>query len=367
MHAWTSTWVSLVSMLLYTVSNATLRHLGDLDVPIDWCLAVKEAIAVAVLAPWVIFRLVHRRYRFQSKRLLLILVIASLICEVIGAQNQLVAYALVGLVIAVPALQSCQLIATALIGNYYLNDKISRSKWIAMGLLLGAVFLLSFGKSLNQPSRAETHSLQENVTQIQQTPESQGFSRLTLRGVGAALIAGLAYSVYINAIRYTLRRDRGQTLDPWDSINVRDWIGHDFATHRREPLPLSEASGQMAKKQLYSPFPITLIMIFVTGIGMLYYGTSVVVTRGFAGFGDVPSNCWFWIILSGITNVIGFFFQIQGLLLASAAKVSLISAFQIVIFAFLGILFFNESMNICIAIGVMLAIIGVLFSSQDAE
>ena len=354
-------------MLLYTVANASLRHLGDLDAPIDWCIAVKEAIAVAILAPWVIFRLIRGRYRFQSKRLLLILVIASLICEVFGAQNQLVAYAFVGLVIASPILQSCQLIATALIGNHFLNDKISRSKWIAMSLLLGAVFLLSFGKTLSQPGQTETHTQQKNVAQIQQAPENQGFSLTALKGVGAALIAGLAYAVYANTIRYTLRKHRSHTLGAWDSIRIHDWIGHDFVTHRQEPSPHSEDSGKIVRVRPYSPFPVTLLMIIVTGVGTLYFGTSVVVTRGFAGFSDVSPDCWFWIILSGVTNTIGFFFQVQGLLLASAAKVSLISAFQIVIFAFLGMLFFGEMMNTCIAIGIVLAIVGVLFSSQDAE
>ena len=356
MHVWTSTWVSLVSMLLYTVSNASLRHLGDLDAPIDWCIAIKEVIAVALLAPWVTFRFIRGRYRFQSKRLLLILVIASLICEVFGAQNQLVAYAFVGLVIASPILQSCQLIATALIGNYYLNDKISRSKWIAMGLLLGAVFLLSFGKTLGQPEQMAT-----------QTPENQGISLMAMKGVVAALIAGLAYAIYANTLRYALRKHRSHTLGAWDSIKIHDWIGHDFVTHRQEPSPLSEDSGKIVRVRPYSPFPVTLVMIIVTGVGTLYFGTSVVVTRGFVGFVDVPSDCWFWIILSGVTNTIGFFFQVQGLLLASAAKVSLISAFQIVIFAFLGMLFFGEMMNTYIAIGIVLAIVGVLFSSQDAE
>jgi len=338
MHAWTSTWVSLVSMLLYTVSNASLRHLGDLGAPIEWCLTIKETVAVVLLAPWVLFRLVRGRYRFQSKRLFLILIVASLICQVIGAQNQLLSYAMVGLVIAVPTLQAGQLISTALIGKYALKDSISRSQWGAMGLLLVAVLLLSLGKSTDSvPDLAES-----------------GSKIRTLQGIGAAVLAALAYAVYFNALRYLLSRHRTLSPNAWESIKIHDWIGHDFATHQTQ-------------EHRYAPFPVTLLMIVVTGVGVLYYGPLIFMTRGFEGFTDVPKECWFWVSLSGIANMTGFFFQVQALLLASAMKMSLIAAFQIVIFAFLGILFFGESMNLLIAIGVVFAIIGVFFSSQDVK
>ena len=335
MYAWTSTWVSLVSMLLYTVSNASLRHLMDLQAPIDWCLALKETIAVVLLAPWILFRLAHRRYRFQSKRLFLILIVASLICQVIGSQNQLLAYALVGLVIAVPSLQACQLISTALIGKYGLNDSISRAQWGAMVLLLAAVLLLSLGKSTDLTTSSSTFR--------------------TLQGIGAAVLAAFAYAIYFNSLRYLLRKHRSHSLGAWESIKFRNWTGHDFAAKPED------------REHRYSPFPITLLMIIVTGVGMLYYGTAIVATRGTNGFTDVPQECWFWILLSGLANTTGFFFQVQALLLASAVKMSLIAAFQIVIFAVLGILFFGEPMNILIAIGVLLAIVGVFFSSQECR
>jgi len=326
-------------MLLYTVSNASLRHLLDLQAPIDWCLTIKETVAVLLLAPWVLFRLLRRRYRFLSKRLFLILIVASLICQVIGSQNQLIAYALVGLVIAVPSLQACLLIATALIGKYSLGDAISRSQWGAMALLLIAVLLLSLGKST------------DTVTAI----VGSDSTFRTLKGVGAAILAAIAYAIYFNSLRFLLRKHRNHSLGAWDSINVHNWIGHDYATKPED------------REQRYSPFPITLLMIVVTGVGMLYYGGVIFATRGIGGFTDVPKECWFWILLSGIANATGFFFQVQALLLASATKVSLIAAFQIVIFAVLGILFFGEPMNILITIGVALAIVGVVFSSQEAE
>jgi len=326
-------------MLLYAVSNGSLRHLLDLQAPIDWCLAVKETVAVVLLAPWVLFRLVRRRYRFQSKRLFLILIVASLICQVIGSQNQLVAYALVGLVIAVPSLQACLLISTALIGKYYLNDSISRSQWGAIALLLFAVLLLSLGKSTDSATAAVG-----SVSTFR-----------TLQGVGAAVVAALAYAVYFNSLRYLLRKHRSHSLGAWESIKFHNWIGHDYATKPE------------AREHRYSPFPVTLLMIVVTGVGMLYYGGLIFATRGANGFTSVPKECWFWILLSGTANATGFFFQVQALLLASAAKVSLIAAFQIVIFAILGILFFGEPMNILISLGVVLAIVGVFFSSQEAE
>ena len=334
MHAWTSTWLSLVSMLLYTVSNASLRHLGELQAPIAWCLAIKETVAVALLAPWVLYRLVQGRYRFQSIRLFWLLVAASLICQAVGSHNHLLAYALVGLVIAVPALQSSQLIATALIGKYVLNDSISRAQCCAMGLLLIAVLLLSLGKSTDSAASLP----------------GGGSALRTLQGVAAAMVAALAYAVYFNILRYLLRQHRSSSLGVWETLKIHDWTGHDLATEPGTP------------ERRYSPVPVTLLMIVVTGVGVMYYGGLILATQGFAGFTDVPQECWFWVLLSGLTNLTGFFFQVQALLLASAAKMSLIAAFQIVIFAILGILFFGEPMNLLIALGVVLAIVGVFFT-----
>ncbi|MCL2303962.1 MAG: DMT family transporter [Planctomycetaceae bacterium] len=338
MHAWTSTWVALVSMLLYTVCNASLRHLGDLQAPIEWSITVKETVAVVFLAPWIFFRLLRRRYRFQSKRLFLLLLVGALICQVIGSQNQLFAYAVVGLIIATPTLQACQLTATALIGKYALKDSISRSQWGAMALLLIAVLLLSLGKS------ADLTTFVENGSTIR-----------TLQGIGASALAALAFATYFNIVRYLMRKHRNHSLGAWESIRIHDWVGHNLATHP-------------SQERRYSPFPITLLMITVTGVGVLYYAPVVFLTRGgWEGFTNVPKECWFWACLAGVTNLVGFFFQIQALLLASATKMSLIAAFQIVTFAVLGILFFGESMNMLIAVGVAFAIVGVFFSSQEAK
>ncbi|MGL6196427.1 MAG: EamA family transporter, partial [Thermoguttaceae bacterium] len=141
---------------------------------------------------------------------------------------------------------------------------------------------------------------------------------------------------------------------------VHDWVGHDFSTHTQVPSPYSDGG------RVYSPFPITLIMIIVTGVGVVAFGGKILATRGFHGLFIAPEPWWwYWVLLAGILNLMGFFFQVQGLLLASAAKMSLISASQIVILAVVGVLFFKEPMSILILIGVVLTITGVIFASKE--
>ena len=332
--------------MLYTVSNATLRQLGELEVPIDWCIGVKETYTVVAVMPWIVYRFFQGRYRFVSKRLILCIVVGAVVCEIIGAQNQLWAYATVGLIIASPAVSSSQLIGSAVIGLYALGDRITRGKYIAIFLLLIAIILLS-------------------VAKIAPTGQGQSIvaNRTFIYGTLAAVIAGLSYSFHVIMIRYAMQKYWNCDYGPWFTIKVHDWIGHDFVLHHQIPSSTPEAAAE----RRYSPFPITLVMVIVTGVGALYYNASVLCTRGVAGFVDVPMECWFWITLSGVANTVGFFFQIQGLLLASAAKVSLISTTQIVLLTIIGIIFFKEPISFTILLGILFAICGVFYSSKESQ
>ena len=331
-------------MLLYTASNAALRQLGELDTPIDWCIGVKETYSVVAVLPWIAYRFFKGRYRFVSKRLILCVTIGAIVCEIVGAQNQLWAYATVGLVIASPAVSSSQLIGSAVIGHFALKDRITRGKCIAIVLLLIAITLLSVAKIV--------------PTDLRQTFSTD---RSFIFGALAAVVAGLSYSFHVIMVRYAMQKYWDHDYGTWFTIKIHDWIGHDFVLHRQIPSPVPE----MEKR--YSPFPITLVMLIVTGVGAVYYNGAILFTRGIEGFVNVPAECWIWITISGITNMIGFFFQIQGLLLASAAKVSLISTAQIILLTIIGIVFFNEPMNFMILLGIMFAIWGVFYSSKENE
>lgn len=380
-------------MLLYAVTNGLLRYLGELGASAFWLLAVKESIAVACLLPWILFRLLQGRYRFQSKRLFFGLILGGIICEIIGAPLHLWAYAAVGLVVAVPMIQSTQMIAAAVFGRVFLKDAISSTKIFSIFMLILAVLILSCAQLIpsSKDSGAEKNSAAappENANlskNMESEPASSHPSMLFLGGL-AAITAGIAYSVHTTVMRYSLKKYWDSKYETWGSIRVFRWIGYDFsmfyqAAETLESEKAAEESGIMnslkkvrktnparpLKKKVYSPFPITLIMFIILGIGAAYFSGTLYYQKGLDGFLDVPPECWFWVLVAGIVNLLGFFFQIQGLLLASAAKVSLISTAQIVILTITGILFFSEPINFMIVLGSLCAIIGVFFASKEAE
>lgn len=359
--AWTSTWVALASMLLYATSNAILRYLGELGAPIDWTLSVKESVTVVMVLPWIIFRFFQGRYRFLSKRLIFAVFLGGFICEVLGAQSQLWSYTIIGLVISAPTIQSTQMIASAVLGRAFLKDAVSRKKLFAILLLVLAVFVLSIASLVPDPffsqSAAPETTLDTlaNETETSEIVEIQG--KPYLLGALAAMLAGIAYAVHIIFIRYAMQKYWQPHYGKWQSVRVRHWIGYDH----------QKSNKKRQAPKTYTPFPITLVMLIVTGIGSLYYGGSVCLTRGVQGFVEVPPECWFWVVLCGLANGFGFFFQIQGLLLASAAKVSLISTAQIVILSVIGIVFFHESMSLMIILGAALTIAGVFLTSKEAD
>lgn len=339
--------------------------MGELGAPPSWTLGVKESICFLAILPWAVFRLLQGRYRLQSKQLVLVIIFSAIICQVVGAQAHLSAYALVGLVIAVPVIQSGQLVGTATFGHFLLQDYVSRRKLIAIGLLLVALCLLCLARVLPQFWESATELAAENARIIDETGSQHPY----LFGGICAILAGAAYSFHASLVRYTMKRHWRENYRTWQALSVYDWIGHNFSTDIPAPSnsTVVDSSTSAKKQKIYSPFPITLAMVLINGVGAIFFDGVVFVQRGLPGFYDVPPEWWFWIAIASLTNLIGFFFYVQGLLMTSAAKLSLLSASQIVVLTVLGVLWFNEPMNFMIGIGVAFAVLGVFLSSSEPK
>jgi drug/metabolite transporter (DMT)-like permease len=342
---WPGTLVCVASMCMFTITNATLRYLGELGATTDWVIVIKESFAVFVLFPWILFRFFQGRYHWQSKRLVLVLIGSGIVCHIFGSQNHLYAYTLTGLVIAVPLIHASQILAAALLGYFFLKDYISRIKWASISLLLLSLGLLCTAEML-----------------LPQAEDSK--QQFYFLGGFLAVVAGCAYAIHAVLVRYVTNKYWKKDYTTWQTMRFYDWIGHDFSIMETN---LDREPAKNHTKRAYSPFPVTLVMVIINGVGMLYFGSSVIATRGVNGFVDVPSEWWFWIIFAAATNMIGFFFQVQGLLMVSAAKLTLITATQIIILTVLGILLFGEPMNLMIALGILCATLGVLLSTGERK
>jgi len=331
---WTGTIFTFLSTFLYAISNVVVRYLTDYNVDHSWILFYKEAIGLSILLPWLLLRWGQGRFRFTSKRLAFIVLIAAILCQLIGAPLHVQGFAVIGLIITVPLVQSATLLGVAFLGHFVLGNTLSRGRKIAITILIVAMTILSIGKAWNAEPQEGS-----NV--------SAGIFLLVAAGT---IVAGISYAVYITMLRQVLRQHWKDENSTWLSFKFRHWVGHELVKQPGE--------------RYYSPFPVTLIMAIVLAAGMVIFGSFLYFKQGIAGFTDAPDFAWQCMLISGVCNMAGFFFQVQGLRMTSAVQASLIAVSQMLLLSLVGYLFFAEAINVIVMIGLGLTVYGVIMSAK---
>jgi drug/metabolite transporter (DMT)-like permease len=346
---WTGTAFTFLSTLLYAISNVVIRYLSDpefnFNVPNDWILFYKETIGLMILLPWLLLRLGQGRFRFTSKRLILIVLIAAAFCQIIGARLHVLGFAVIGLIITVPVVQASTLLGVAMIGYFVFGHSLSRKQKIAITILIVAITILSVGKGL---TGADSSDGAKTV--------SAGYFLLVAAGTA---VAGIAYAIYITMIRHVIRQHWHDGNSTRLSFKFRRWIGHN-RIHQPD-------------KRFYAPFPVTLMMALVFAVGVVVFGTFLYSQHGMTGFYNAPKLAWQCMLISGICNAAGFFFQIQGLRMTSAVQASLIAVSQMLLLSLIGFLFFGETNNMTmmsgtiVMFGLGLTVYGVFMSAKPEK
>ena len=343
---WTGTIFTFLSVFFYGISNVVVRYLTEYNVDHSWMLFYKEFIGLAILLPWLFFRWGQGRFRHTSTQLMLYIFLAAIVCQLIGAQLHVLGFAIIGLIITVPLVQSSTLLGVAFIGHFIFRHRLSRRRKTAIMLLIISVTILSIGKEMIADSQGSN-------------ADSAGLFLLVAAG---AVVTGIAYAIYITILRYVVRQHWDDENSTRQSFRFRHWIGHDVQHQIHH------------KDRFYSPFPVTLLMAIVLGVGVMIFGASVLYKYGMPGFFTVPvtspgadwepSIAWYCMLISGISNVTGFLFQVQGLRMTSALQASLIAVSQMLLLSLVGFLLFHEAVNVIVMIGLGLTVYGVLMSAK---
>ena len=340
---WIGTVFTFLSALFYAVSNIIVRYLTEQNVDHDWTLFFKETVGFSILIPWLLFRLGQGRFHFISRRLILHVILAAVFCQLIGARLHVLGFAVVGLIITVPLVQSSTLLSVALIGHFILGNPLSQRRKIAMATLIIAISTIGIGKGLPGTIRSgEEHTV------------SAAYFLLVAAGT---VVTGITYAIYIIMLRHVIRQYWKDENSARLSFKFRHWIGHD---HVEEP-----------GTRFYSPFPVTFTMSIVFAVGMATFGTFLYSKYGSAGFYSIPHLtgvpahvAWCCILGSGISNAVGFFFQVQGLRMTTAVQASFIAVSQMLLLSLIGYWFFDEAANAVVMFGLALTVFGVFMSAK---
>jgi drug/metabolite transporter, DME family len=301
-----STTCGLLSAVGYTAANGFLRAVAHCD-PV-WVSAVKAFPNILLVGPWLLL-LYFRGFRVLPERSVIVkLALAGLVGQVFG--NVLFQWSLgvIGLALAVPLCLGTIILGGALLGRIVLHEPLTVRTLFSVGLLIGAISVLSLGAGEAQRSVAATMS---DVSQ------ADSWWRLAA-GVAAATVSGLAYAVLGVVIRYGV-------------------------------------SGRASLS----------VTIFIVGLaGAISLGSLTLWQIGWEGVMATRSHDLTMMLLAGLLNTAAFFALTKAFQLASIVYVNALNATQATMSAIVGVLLFQEAFSIELVLGIVLTIAGLVLMKR---
>ncbi|MDO4587435.1 MAG: GRP family sugar transporter [Planctomycetia bacterium] len=397
----------LIASTLYSLSLAMLRLMSNYqNVSPDWTLCFKESFLV--LSSFLCIIWLHRRgkYRIPPLKIIFAIIIGAIFCEGIASRYHLLAYAMIGLALSSPLMQAFQIIGTTILGAFCYSEKISWMKMITIFILIVAVFFLSFGQEkAKELSKATTDNSAMKITDFDSSSveklsdsnilelnylQNPGTNLATnsfeitnkkddsvasysisqekskklspfFWGILFALITGLGYTIHLMILRGILR-----TKIEFSSNNHSDqeWPEIKGIAPGKWRSRKNDSSKRLNLFDNQDRSRLWTVMFLLPLIGIFIFAGFLYAERDFAGFYDVPKACWIIVSISGIANMIGFFFQLESLRFVSGSIVSLVAVSQTLTLTLIGIGFFNESANAFIWLGIILTLLGIVLTGK---
>lgn len=301
----------LSSAVLYTAANVQLRRAVAIDPFL--VAAVKAVPTVVGMLPVIVWYLWAGRPLGRNVPMMTRFAAVALFGQFVGNAAFQIALQHIALAVAVPVVLGTLIVGGGALGWIILGEPISRAKWVAMAILLGAVVVLSTGE--NQ-TNANVLVADNDVTVDggDGAEHPGGGGPIIWFGALCAAASGAAYSLFGVVMRQTLQR--GVSM------------------------------------------PATLMISGVVGVVSLW--AFCLVRLGPAMLADVAPASWVTMMWAGTFNFLAFVALSVALKFLPVVAVNLINASQVAMAAMVGVYFFGETINRSIVIGITLTVIGLV-------
>jgi len=262
-------------------------------------LLAKEAITFIVIGLWVLFRTPPDERSLPGPRTIAVLAVIGALTHLLATLPWLWSLAVVGLAVAVTASLCTSLVTTAALGRWVLEERVSIRSLIAMGLLLGAVGLLTSGTQAG-PSSGDSEAAVGPLT--------------PWLAAAAACLAGVIYGVLNVAVRHSVTR-----------------------------------GVSLAFVALVGPF-----------MGVVCLGPTCAWRAAWLGLGPIAWGDLAILLAGGMLNAAAWFAFVKSLQTIAAVHANLVTASQVGIAALAGVCLFGESLSPAVLTGVAMTLLGIV-------
>jgi DME family drug/metabolite transporter len=290
------------SAILYTASNIFLRASVACD-PM-WVQCIKEVPIVILIGPWLLVRWRRGQHILPPMRVVGVLFFSALLTHFLGNTFFQWALGIVGISLAVPIVLGTIIVGGAVLSRVFLGEVISPKSAAAVAILLFAIVALGLAAHQVSPVSGADQAA---------VAGGESSSMLMMRGVGAVVLAGCAYSTLGVVIRYGVGRSS----------------------------PLSTTT-------------VIVGTVGVVGLGSLSFwrlGWENLVATAPADLGVM--------LAAGVCNAMAFLCLTKSLQLINVVRVNAVSSSQCALAAVAGMFLFGEELTLVMIVGIALTAIGL--------
>jgi drug/metabolite transporter (DMT)-like permease len=311
---------NVVSALGYTAANICLRDAANTCDP-AWVSCVK-AMPTALVA-WLLIcrRAAAGLPALPGWRLLPALVATGLLMQLGGNICFQWALPILGLSLSVPLVFGTLILSGAFAGRMYLREPIAPRTAAAMIVLLGAIWVLSWGARDGRPV-AEP----------------------------AAGAIPQAAATWIEGSKVSARSDTG-SLDVWIvaiAVGVTCFSGCCYA-----------ASNVLIRRLAGTALPLSATLMVMSTSGVVSLGVVTLGRIGWEGVAATTTREWTAMLSAGAFNALAFFSLGLALERTPLTRTNLINASQVAMSAAAGMLLFGELPTLLIVAAIALTVLGL--------